>query len=80
MGSDPAKIKAEALSDFSKFIGPMKVRTMKAAGLDIIEDKRERASVWDITGKKYIDCQTGSGIMNVGRRNQIGRASCRERV
>ena len=69
MGSDPAKIKAEALSDFAKFIGPMKVRTMKAAGLDIIEDKREGASVWDITGKKYIDCQTGSGIMNVGRRN-----------
>jgi putrescine aminotransferase len=69
MESDPAKIKAEALSDFSKFISPMKVRTMKAAGLDIIEDKREGASVWDITGKKYIDCQTGSGIMNVGRRN-----------
>jgi len=69
MGSDLVKIKAEALSDFSKFIGPMKVRTMKAAGLDIIEDKREGASVWDITGKKYIDCQTGSGIMNVGRRN-----------
>ncbi|MCK7515298.1 MAG: aminotransferase class III-fold pyridoxal phosphate-dependent enzyme [Desulfobacterales bacterium] len=69
MGNDSVKIKAEALSDFSKFIGPMKVRTMKAAGLDIIEDKREGASVWDITGKKYIDCQTGSGIMNVGRRN-----------
>ena len=69
MGSDPAKIKAEALSDFSKFIGPMKVRIMKAAGLDIIEDKREGVNVWDITGKKYIDCQTGSGIMNIGRRN-----------
>ncbi|HOX14947.1 MAG TPA: aspartate aminotransferase family protein [Smithellaceae bacterium] len=69
MENDSVKIKAEALSDFSKFIGPMKVRTMKAAGLDVIEDKREGASVWDITGKKYIDCQTGSGIMNVGRRN-----------
>jgi putrescine aminotransferase len=70
MGTDPAKIKADALSDFAKFIGPMKVRTMKAAGLDIIEDKREGVNVWDITGKKYIDCQTGSGIMNVGRRNK----------
>jgi acetylornithine/succinyldiaminopimelate/putrescine aminotransferase len=69
MGNDPAKIKTEALSDFSKFISPMKVRIMKAAGLDIIEDKREGANVWDITGKKYIDCQTGSGIMNAGRRN-----------
>jgi putrescine aminotransferase len=69
MENDPVKIKTEALSDFSKFIGPMKVRIMKAAGLDIIEDKREGVNVWDITGKKYIDCQTGSGIMNVGRRN-----------
>jgi len=69
MGNDPAKIKTEALSDFSKFISPMKVRIMKAAGLDIIEDKREGVNVWDITGKKYIDCQTGSGIMNAGRRN-----------
>jgi len=51
MENDPAKIKAQALADFSKYIGPMKVRTMKAAGLDIIEEKREGVSVWDITGK-----------------------------
>jgi len=69
MEHDLKKVKENALSDFSRYISPMKVRTMKAAGLDIIEDKREGASVWDITGKKYIDCQTGSGIMNVGRRN-----------
>lgn len=69
MEDSPEKIKAQALSDFAEFIGPMKVRTMKAAGIDVIEDKREGVSVWDVTGKKYIDCQTGSGIMNVGRRN-----------
>jgi len=43
---------------------------MKAAGLDIIEDRRDGAAVYDITGRKYIDCQTGSGIMNVGRHNR----------
>lgn len=69
MEQNSKSVKEKALSDFSRYIGPMKVRTMKAAGLDIIEDKREGANVWDITGKKYIDCQTGSGIMNVGRRN-----------
>ena len=69
MEHDLKKVKENALADFSRYISPMKVRTMKAAGLDIIEDKREGACVWDITGKKYIDCQTGSGIMNVGRRN-----------
>ncbi len=70
MGNDIQKIKEQALADFSKYINPAKVRTMKTAGLDIIEDKRDGASVWDITGRKYIDCQTGSGIMNVGRHNR----------
>ena len=70
MEHDPKRVKEQALSDFARYICPMKVRTMKAAGLDIIEDKRDGACVWDITGKKYIDCQTGSGIMNVGRHNR----------
>ena len=66
---DPQVLKDQAFADFAEFINPMKVRTMKNAGLHIIEEKREGASVWDITGRRYIDCQTGSGIMNVGRRN-----------
>ncbi|MBN1533437.1 MAG: aspartate aminotransferase family protein [Spirochaetes bacterium] len=70
MSVDTQTIKEQALADFSKYISPMKVRTMKAAGLDIIEDWREGATICDITGKKYIDCQTGSGIMNVGRHNR----------
>jgi putrescine aminotransferase len=70
MAQDLQNVKDQALSDFSRYISPMKVRTMKAAGLDIIEDRRDGACVWDITGKKYIDCQTGSGIMNVGRHNR----------
>ena len=67
---DYEKMKKQALADFAEYVGPMKARTMKNAGLDIIEGRREGASVWDLTGKKYIDCQTGSGIMNVGRHNR----------
>lgn len=69
MKEDPQEVKKKILDDFGTFINPMKVRTMKNAGLDILEEKRLGASVWDISGKKYIDCQTGSGIMNVGRGN-----------
>jgi len=68
--STPEEIKQQALKDFAEFINPMKVRTMKSAGIDIIEEKRSGACSWDITGKRYIDCQPGSGIMNVGRGNQ----------
>ncbi len=70
MQEDPKVLKEEVLKDFAEYISPMKVRTMKSAGLDIIEERREGATVWDITGRKYIDCQTGSGIMNVGRHNR----------
>jgi len=69
MSQDLEDLKKQVLADFAEFLSPMKVRTMKSAGLDIIEEKRDGACVWDITGKKYIDCQTGSGIMNVGRHN-----------
>ena len=70
MSMDFNDVKKQALADFSEYLSPMKARTMKSAGLDIIEEKRDGASVWDITGRKYIDCQTGSGIMNVGRHNR----------
>lgn len=42
---------------------------MKSAGLDLVEDRRQGPYVWDISGKKYIDCLTGAGSFNVGRRN-----------
>jgi putrescine aminotransferase len=61
--------KRQALATFAKYVNPQKARILKNAGLDIIEGKREGASVWDITGKKYIDCITSAGSFNVGRRN-----------
>ena len=68
-GKNPEQLKEQAFADFIKYISPMKVRTLNQAGIHIMEGKREGAAVWDITGRKYIDCQTGSGIMNVGRHN-----------
>jgi putrescine aminotransferase len=63
------EIKKKALDDYSRYVNPQKARVLKNAGLDIIEGKREGAAVWDITGKKYIDCITSAGSFNVGRRN-----------
>ncbi|MCX5906498.1 MAG: hypothetical protein NTY64_04720, partial [Deltaproteobacteria bacterium] len=70
MSEDLNSIKQRALNGFAEFINPMKVRTMKAAGIDIIEERRDGACTWHITGKRFIDCQSGSGIMNIGRHNR----------
>ncbi len=67
--SELEELKQKALSDFAKYVNPQKARTLKNAGLSIIEGKREGAAVWDVTGEKYIDCITSAGSFNVGRRN-----------
>jgi putrescine aminotransferase len=70
VSDDLNTLKQRALADFAEFVNPMKVRTLKAAGIDLIEERRDGACTWDLTGRRFIDCQTGSGIMNVGRHNR----------
>jgi acetylornithine/succinyldiaminopimelate/putrescine aminotransferase len=62
-------MKAQALADYAEYSNSMKVRTLKHAGLDIIEGRRDGALVWDITGREYVDCITSAGSFNIGRRN-----------
>ncbi|MBU1713952.1 MAG: aspartate aminotransferase family protein [Proteobacteria bacterium] len=67
---DPEKIRKETETNYREYLNPFVLRMFKNAGLDIIEGRREGASVWDVTGDKYIDCVTGAGIFNVGRHNR----------
>jgi len=67
---DPAEIKQQAIKDFARFVNPQKARILKSAGLDVIEDNRDGASVWDVTGNRYVDCISSAGSFNVGRHNK----------
>ena len=64
---DPVKIREEAETNYREHVNPFALRMLKNASLDIIEGKRSGASVWDISGEKYIDCVTGAGLFNAGR-------------
>ncbi|MBW1984145.1 MAG: aspartate aminotransferase family protein [Deltaproteobacteria bacterium] len=66
---DPVKIREETEENYREHVNPFALRMLKNASLDIIEGKRSGASVWDISGEKYIDCVTGAGIFNAGRHN-----------
>lgn len=65
---DPAA-KQHALEQFATYLNPQKVRVMRAAGLDIIEAQRSGPWVWDLDGRRFLDCFTSAGSFNVGRRN-----------
>lgn len=65
---DP-EAKERALDEFATFLNPQKVRIMRAAGLDIVEAQRSGPWVWDLDGRRFLDCFTSAGSFNVGRRN-----------
>ena len=65
---DPAA-KARALDEFATYLNPQKVRVMRAAGLDLIEAERSGPWVWDLDGRRFLDCFTSAGSFNVGRRH-----------
>ena len=67
---DADSIRKETEKYYREYVNPFALRMFKNASLDIIEGKREGASVWDVSGEKYIDCVTGAGIFNVGRHNK----------
>ena len=58
-----------ALDRYAKHVNPQKVRVLKAAGLGIIESRRDGAWVYDAEGRRLLDCFTSAGSFNVGRRN-----------
>jgi putrescine aminotransferase len=61
--------KQQALSDFATHVNPGKARVLAGVGLDVLEWERDGAIVRDVDGREYIDCITGFGVFNVGRRN-----------
>ncbi|MGB8266664.1 MAG: hypothetical protein WCE44_10105, partial [Candidatus Velthaea sp.] len=64
-----SEAKQLALEQFAAYINPQKVRVLRAAGLDIIEAERAGAWVWDLDGRRFLDCFTSAGSFNVGRRH-----------
>lgn len=61
--------RAAALADFGTYLNPQKVRVMRTAGLDLVEGERSGAWVWDVDGRRFLDCFTSAGSFNVGRRH-----------
>jgi acetylornithine/succinyldiaminopimelate/putrescine aminotransferase len=61
--------KRHALGQFAAFVNPQKVRVLQAAGLDILEAQRSGPWVWDMDGRRFLDCFTSAGSFNVGRRH-----------
>ena len=70
--------RATALADFGTYLNPQKVRVMRTAGLDLVEGERSGAWVWDVDGRRFLDCFTSAGSFNIGRRHPKVVAAAKE--
>ncbi len=61
--------KRAALEEFATYLNPQKVRVLRAAGLDLVEAQRSGPFVWDLDGRRFLDCFTSAGSFNLGRRH-----------
>lgn len=68
-GGGRAAAKTAVLEDFARYVNPQKVRVLRAAGLDVVEDRREGVWVTDLEGRRLLDCFSSAGSFNLGRRN-----------
>lgn len=65
--------KEKIFSIYSEHVNAKRVAGWRRVGLDILEHRREGCYVWDVDGRRYIDCYNSAGVFNVGRANPVIR-------
>ena len=58
----------ELLRRWGELVSAAQVRELRALGLDVVEAERDGASVAGADGRRFIDCISGAGVYNLGRR------------
>lgn len=58
----------EVVQDFADYVSPGKVAIYKQLGFGTVPGKREGIYLWDLEGKRYINCRSSGGVFNLGHR------------
>jgi acetylornithine/succinyldiaminopimelate/putrescine aminotransferase len=61
--------KKEITTLFASHVSSGKAEFFSQAGIDFITGKRERIYIWDLEGRKLINCHCNGGVFNLGHRN-----------
>ncbi len=56
------------VEDFESYVSPGRVAVYRALGFDAVPGKREGVYVWDLAGRRYINCRSSGGVFNLGHR------------
>ncbi len=60
----------ELLEEFGNLFSPALLAELESTGLNIVESRGDGAYVFDLDGRRYIDCNCAAGTYNLGRANR----------
>ncbi len=61
--------KVDITERFARYVSSGKVEFFRQFGVDLIFGKREGVYIWDLAGRRLIDCHCNGGVFNLGHRN-----------
>jgi acetylornithine/succinyldiaminopimelate/putrescine aminotransferase len=82
MGFDILKLFHERLGEnytlHADFINPAWSKVSKLTGYDKVYSKAEGCYLWDLDGKRYLDCVSGFCVSNIGHNHPVLRQALRD--
>jgi putrescine aminotransferase len=63
------RIKDETIEKYREYVNPGIAAILSFSGFDVPEDRAEGCYIWDISGRKFLDCVGGYGAFSLGHRN-----------
>lgn len=63
------RAKEKIIEKFARHVSSGKAEFFKSAGIDFIFGRREGIYVYDVDGKRLINCHSNGGVFNLGHRN-----------
>ena len=63
------RIAEETAEKYRNYVNPGIVSVFKLMGFDVPEDRAEGCYIWDVSGRKFLDCVGGYGAFSLGHRH-----------
>lgn len=63
------RISEETAEKYRKYVNPGIANILNFSGFDVPEDRAEGCYIWDISGRKFLDCVGGYGAFSLGHRH-----------
>lgn len=70
----------EIIDDFANYVSPGKVAVYKQLGFASVPGRREGVYMWDLDGKRFINCRSSGGVFNLGHRPPRIQAALRQAI